>query len=299
MTDDSLALRGFLFSIAYRMTGSAADAEDIIQESFVRLRRARPDEIGDTRAFMTKVVTRLCIDHGRAAKRRREIADGEVSLPEPVSAADIPLPDDAIALAESLSIAFLVMMQKLAPLERAVFLLREVFGRDYDEIARVVGRSASACRQIAHRAKEHLGERRARFPASDEEVRGAIERFMQVARSGDAEAMRGILDPEVALYADGGEERPTYGRVRALPRPLHGADAVARFLVAVQAQAPQGMRYEIHEANGAPALYSYQVDRLVAVMGFDIDVERGLIRGIFLVVDPQKLTRAGRSSGVN
>jgi RNA polymerase sigma-70 factor (ECF subfamily) len=295
MTDDSLALRGFLFAIAYRMTGSVADAEDAVQETYLRFQRARDDEVRDARAFLTQIVTRLCIDRGRAARRRREVSAEDVTLPEPVSAAD--LPHDAVALAESLSIAFLVLVQKLAPVERAVFLLREVFGHDYDEIARVVGRSEAVCRQIAHRAKERLGERRIRFPASGDEVRHAVERFAAVAQGGDAEAMRGLLDAEVTLYVDGGAERPAYGRVRALRRPLHGADAVARFLVAVQAQAPEGVSYEVHEAHGAPALHSYVADRLIAVMSFEVEEDR--IRGIFLVVDPAKLTRAARGAPAN
>jgi RNA polymerase sigma-70 factor (ECF subfamily) len=292
MSDEAVGLRGLLFSIAYRMTGSATDAEDIVQESYVRFGRTRPEEVRDARAFLTQIVTRLCIDHDRAARQRREIPEAAIRLPEPLPAGDAALPDDAVEFAESLSIAFLVLLQRLAPVERAVFLLREAFGQDYEEIARVVGRSPSSCRQIAHRAKDHLGERRVRFPASEAEVRAAIERFALVAQSGDAEAMRLLLDPEVTLYADGGEARPAYGRVRALARPLHGADGVARFLVAVQAQAPAEMRFEIRDANGAPALYAYRVDRLVAVMSFEVEKER--IRDIFLVVDPRKLTRAAR-----
>jgi RNA polymerase sigma-70 factor (ECF subfamily) len=292
---DSLALRGLLFAIAYRMTGSVADAEDIVQESYLRFQRARDDEVHDERAFLTQIVTRLCIDHGRAARQRREVPEGEVTLPEPVSSAGVP--DDAVALAESLSIAFLVLVQKLAPVERAVFLLREVFGHDYDEIARAVGRSETACRQIAHRAKEHIGERRVRFPATDAEVRAAIALFAELAQGGDVDAMRRLLDPEVTLYVDGGEERPAYGRVRAIHRPLHGADAVSRFLVAAQAQAPEGVRYEIREANGAPALYSYRAERLIAVMSFDVD--EGRIRDIFLLVDPRKLARASGGAPAN
>jgi RNA polymerase sigma-70 factor (ECF subfamily) len=181
------------------------------------------------------------------------------------------------------------MLQKLAPIERAVFLLHEVFDHDYDDVARIVGKSAVVCRQIVHRAKEHLADRRTRFHASDDDVRAAIHRFADAARRGDDAAMRDLLDPEVTLYTDGGDERPTYGRARALTRPLHGADAVARFLVSVQAQAPEGMRYEIREANGAPALYSYRVEELVAVMSFDL--EQGRVRAIFLVADPKKLSR--------
>jgi RNA polymerase sigma-70 factor (ECF subfamily) len=275
------------------MTGSAADAEDIVQEGYLRFERARPDDIRDARAFLTRTVTRLCIDHGRAARHSREVP--EVVLPEPVSAAYVPY--DAVALAESLSIAFLVLVQRLAPVERAVFLLREVFGHDYDEIARVVGCSQAACRQIAHRAKEHLGERRVRFPASDATVRVAIQRFEEVARRGDAEAMRALLDPDVTLYVDGGDERPAYGRVRALTRPLRGADAVVRFFVAAQAQAPEGTRYEVDEANGAPAVFSYRSRRLIAVMSFDVD--HGRIRDIFLMVDPRKLTRAARGAAAS
>jgi RNA polymerase sigma-70 factor (ECF subfamily) len=290
MSDAAIALRRLLFSMAYRMTGSAVDAEDIVQECYLRLQRAGPAEIRDERAFLTQVVTRLCIDHGRAARRRREIPEGEVILPEPVSATHIGPPYDAVALAESLSMAFLVMVQRLAPVERAIFLLREVFDRDYHEIARIVGRSAAACRQIAHRAKQHVAEHRTRFPASNEEVQAAIHRFAEVARGGDAEAMRGLLDADVTLYVDGGDNRPSYGRVRALPRPLRGAAAVARFFVAVQAQAPQGLHYEIREANGAPALFTYRGERLIAVMSFE--VEHGRMRDIFLMVDPQKLTRA-------
>jgi RNA polymerase sigma-70 factor (ECF subfamily) len=216
----------------------------------------------------------------------------QVVLPEPVPASELGSPHDTVALAESLSVAFLVLVQRLSPVERAVFLLHDVFEHDYEEIGQVVGKSAATCRQIARRAKRRLGERRVRFRASDEEVRAAIHRFAQAAQRGDTDGMRALLDPAVTLHTDGGDERPSYGRVRARSRPLHGADAVARFLLGVQAQAPEGMRYEVLEANGAPALHAFRADRLIAVMSFDVDY--GRIRDIFLVVDPPKLACASR-----
>jgi len=216
--------RDLLISIAYRVLGSVTDAEDTVQEAWLRWCKVDPAEVSTPRAFLVRVTTRLAIDRLRRAKARRESYVGPW-LPEPVLT-NYDVAED-VALAESVSMAMLVVLETLSPLERAVFVLREAFGMPHAEIGEVIGRKEEAVRQLARRARDHVQERRSRFDADHTEQRRVTERFLEATSSGDLEALMGVLAPGVMLVADGG------GRAITPRRPVRGAEKVARFLLAV------------------------------------------------------------------
>src|SRR3954471_334089 len=208
------ALRPLLFSIAYRMVGSVAEAEDIVQEAFLRHHRAVQEEdveVQTPKAYLSAITTRLAIDHLRSARVRRETYVGPW-LPEPLLTDPGPDPSEQAELADSLSLAFLVLLESLSPVERAVFLLREVFGYGYDEIARIVGKSEDNARQLAVRARRHIDERRPRFEADRRARQELAERFFAAARDGDVEGLEQLLAQDVVMYGDGGGKAPAAGR---------------------------------------------------------------------------------------
>ncbi|MEW6636675.1 MAG: RNA polymerase sigma-70 factor [Actinomycetota bacterium] len=269
--------RPLLFSIAYRMLGSVMDAEDAVQEAFVRWRRA--GEVRSPKAYLTSVVTRLCIDHLRSARARREEYAGPW-LPEPLVVE--PAADPAV-LDETLSMAFLVLLESLSPVERAVFLLREVFDYDYAEISKIVGKSEANCRQIARRARQSVAARRPRFDPAPEDGERLVRRFVEACMSGDMEGLLRMMSEEITLWTDGG------GRVRAARNPIYGSDRVARFLLGVTVRAPEGLVVRFVRVNGQPGFISYHADgspQGAAV--FDIS-SGGRIAAIRLVVNPEKL----------
>jgi RNA polymerase sigma factor (sigma-70 family) len=216
--------RGLLVSVAYRVLGSVTDAEDVVQEAWLRWSNVDHWEVADPRAFLVRVTTRLAIDQLRRVKARRESYVGPW-LPEPILTGR-DLSEDA-AMAESVSMAMMVVLETLSPLERAVFVLREAFGMPYAEIADVMGRREEAVRQLARRARDHVRERRTRFDADSDEHRRVTERFLEATSNGDLEALMEVLSPEVVLVADGG------GKALSPRRPVLGAEKVARFLVAI------------------------------------------------------------------
>ena len=268
MTD----LRPLMLSIAYRMVGSFSEAEDLVQEAFLRLHQE--DQVEHPRAWLTTVTTRLAIDHLRSARVRREEYPG-TWLPEPVFAD--PAPDAAIR-AETLSFAVLVLLERLSPVERAVFVLREAFDYGYDEIAGIVGKSEANCRQLASRARRHVGERQPRFEASRELVR----RFVAALQAGETEPLVELLAADVAFYGDGG------GKATAVGAPVIGAEAVIRMLQGFQrVGARRGIRLTLAEVNGEPGLAGYDGDRLMAVWAFECS--DGAVQAIRGVVNPDKL----------
>jgi RNA polymerase sigma-70 factor (ECF subfamily) len=277
-------LRPLLFSLAYRMLGSVADAEDIVQEAYIRCPRI-DDTVENPRAYLGTIVTRLCIDHLRSAKAHRERAIG-VTIPEPIDAAE---PRDEVALGESLSLAFLAMLQHLAPIERAAFILREIFDFEYEEIAAIVGKSAQNARQIVSRARRTLGGGRSRFAVDASEVRSVVERFLAAARTGEVAPLLEVLAPDVELHADSGATRRSYGRLRAISRPVRGARAVARFVTAAVANGPADVRIEISELNGFPVILSYAGQQLVGMVCLDVAGTR--VANVFILADPAKLAR--------
>ena len=280
--------RFLLFSIAYRMLGSATDAEDIIQEAFLRWLQASAEEVRSPKAYLTTVVVRLCIDQLRERKARREVYFGSW-LPEPATQAQYQELFEHAELAESLSFAFLIMLEKLNPLERAVFLLREIFAYDYPEIAEIVGKSEANCRQVLHRAHQHLGERQPRYEVSPEQQERITDQFLRASASGDMQGLLNLLTDDIMLVTDGG------GKVRAMPRPIYGPAKVARGFFGVLRKAPPGLDIQRGEVNGQPAVLAYQDGHLYSVLLLELSGER--IRRLYLVVNPEKLRWLDRVLG--
>ena len=289
MTDD---LRRLLFSIAYRMVGSVSDAEDLVQEAYLRMHREEQEgtEIDSPKAFLTTVITRLSIDHLRSARVRREEYVGEW-LPEPLLVDPDPTPADHAEMSDTLSLAFLVLLENLSPLERAVFLLHDVFGYSHAEIAEVVGKSEDNCRQIASRARRAVDAGRPRFDPSEEERRRVAERFF-AALQGDAADIAALLSEDVVMIGDGGGR----GRGAALARPVHGADRVSRLWANF---AKQGARMDaaIHPAtvNGQPgAVMRTATGEVLGVV--TVDVADGRVTAIRSIVNPDKLGHIGETT---
>ena len=265
-----------MLSIAYRMVGSFSEAEDIVQEAFVRLHEA--GEVESPRAWLSTVVTRLAIDHLRSARVRREQYTG-TWLPEPVLADPAP---DAAVRAESLSMAVLVLLESLTPVERAVFVLREAFDYGYDEIAEIVGKSEDNCRQLASRARRHVEERRPRFEPSREQREELVRRFVNALNEGETEPLVELLAADAEFYGDGGGKAPAVGR------PVHGAEAVARLLAGfVRAGRRRNVSAQAAEINGDPGMLVIEDGRLVAVWAFEFSGDA--MRAIRGVVNPDKL----------
>jgi RNA polymerase sigma-70 factor (ECF subfamily) len=278
-TDPSVVFdryRPLLFSIAYRMLGSVMDAEDVVQEAYLRWQRA--SGVRSPRAYLSAVVTRLCIDQLRSARTQREHYVGPW-LPEPLPTEPA---FDAVALEESLSMAFLVLLESLTPTERAVFLLREVFDYDYGEISYLVNKSEENCRQIARRARQSVAARRPRFESSPEQEERLMGSFLEACFGGDMEGLLALLSEDVTLWSDGG------GKTRAALNPIHGADKVARFFSGILRKVPPGFVVRRTSVNGRPGLIGYFEDgQPHSVTTFD--VAEGSIRAIRLVVNPEKL----------
>ncbi len=279
------AYRSYLFAIAYRMLGSAMDAEDMVQETFLRA-QAAPEAIISPKAYLTTILTRLCINQLQSAHTRREQYVGPW-LPEPIStdgmieAAD---PEARIEAYESISLAFLTLLEQLQPIERAVFLLREVFDYEYGEIAEMLGKSEVACRQSFSRAKKHLAEHRPRFAASPESHRRMLTSFLRAVQGGDMAALTTMLADDVTLWADGG------GKVRgAATRPVSGREAVARFVVGTLHLLPASYATEIAEINGQPSLVVRAGGRAFSVIS--IEVAGAQIGAVRVVANPDKLAR--------
>jgi RNA polymerase sigma-70 factor, ECF subfamily len=271
--------RPLLFSVAYRMLGSVMDAEDIVQEAFVRWQGASEGEVRSPRAYLSAVVTRLSIDQLRSARVRREEYVGPW-LPEPLP--EEPDIADTAALNESLSMAFLVLLESLTPTERAVFLLREVFDYDYGEISHLVGKSEANCRQIARRARGYIAAQRPRFERSPEQEERLTESFLEACMDGDMEGLLGLLAEDIILWSDGG------GKVRAALNPIRGSDKVARFFMGILGKAPPGLVVRQTKVNGQPGIIGYYADgQPQSVTTFDIADE--CIRAIHILVNPEKL----------
>ncbi|HEY1672260.1 MAG TPA: RNA polymerase sigma-70 factor [Streptosporangiaceae bacterium] len=277
-------LRPLMFSIAYRMTGSVGDAEDIVQEAVIRTYRAASQGtlVESPQAYVTTTTTRLAIDHLRSARVRRESYVG-TWLPEPLVTDPAPGPAERAEMSDSLSLAFLVLLESLSPVERAVFLLREVFGYGYAEIAEAVGKSEPNCRQIFTRARRHIDEGRPRFEASRKEGTELTDRFLAAVSGGDLEGFIEKLAPDVVMYGDGG------GKAPAARTPIHGREQVARLLRGLVRQLPRwAAEIRPSQVNGQPGVLAYDHDgNLVGVMAFDI--LDGQVQAIRSVINPDKL----------
>jgi RNA polymerase sigma-70 factor (ECF subfamily) len=269
-----------LFSIAYRMLGSATDAEDMVQEAFVRWLQADATAVQSPRAYLSTVVVRLCIDHLRLARTQREVYIGPW-LPEPLPTGAQPDLVGTPLLAESLSFAFLVMLENLRPVERAVFLLHEVFEYSYEEIAAIVGKSVANCRQIFHRAQEHLGQRQPRFDVSREQQERLTTQFMRASLDGDMQGLLALLADDIVFTGDGG------GKAVTGLRPVHGPDKVARGMLGGLRRMPFDANGVIIEVNGQLAIVGFHEGRPFGIVLLDTDGER--IHHVYTVLNPDKL----------
>ncbi len=283
-TDPFEEYRSLLFAMAYRMLGSAMEAEDIVQEAYLRYRATPPESIRALKSFLTTIVHHLCMDHLRSAQTRRESYVGPW-LPEPVITSDgvsSLSPLRQITDRESISMAFLVLLESLSPLERAVFLLREVFDYEYTEIAQITGRSEAACRQLFSRAKKHIREHRPRFPALPETHAKMVGRFMEAFTAGDMDGLMSLMAEDVTVWSDGG------GKVSGAARhPIQGRGKVARAILSLLSRAPEGTTIEMIEANGFPALLTRVKGQIVSVL--TLEVEGDFIRALHNVANPDKL----------
>ncbi|MEO3884537.1 RNA polymerase sigma-70 factor [Nonomuraea sp. B5E05] len=279
-TEVFLAHRNLLFTVAYEMLGSAADAEDALQETWLRWVKVDLGQVSDQRAYLVRVVTRRSLDRLRTMRRRKEDYVGSW-LPEPLLTA----PDVAedVELAESVSMALMLVMETLSPTERAVFVLREVFGVSHEEIAAAVGKTPVTVRQIAHRARRHVDARRPREVVSPSQTRAALESFQRALETRDLQGLLDVLAPQVVLVSDGG------GVKQAAPQPITGADKVARMIVNGLGKARIALTSEPTLVNGNPALLLRVDDEIDGVIA--VRVEDARITGLYYVRNPQKLTR--------
>jgi RNA polymerase sigma-70 factor (ECF subfamily) len=286
MAESFETYRTYLFSIAYRMLGSAMDAEDMVQETYLRYQGTPPETIHSLKAFLTTIITRLCMDQLHLARRKRELYVGPW-LPEPVLTATTPEaadPERRVDMEESISLAFLMLLEQLQPFERAVFLLREVFEYDFAEIVTMLGKTEAACRRSFSRAKIHLAEHRPRFPASPQTHQQLLSGFVKAVEHGEMTTLRNLLAEEVTLWADSG------GKIKqAALRPITGRDAVARFSLGTRRFLPAGSRVEIAEVNGEPAMVVRAGSEALFVLS--IEAEAGHIQAIRIIANPEKLAR--------
>ncbi|MDL5198702.1 RNA polymerase sigma-70 factor [Streptomyces sp. ALI-76-A] len=276
--------RRLLFSVAYRVLGSAADAEDAVQDAWIKWSSADRSHVADPKAYLTRIVSNLALERLRSTRHKRETYVGPW-LPEPILTSSDTA--DAVMDAESVSMAMLVVLETLSPLERAVFVLKEVFGFSHAEIAEAVERSEAAVRQAAHRAREHVRARRPRFAADRSRQREITERFFAAATGGDINTLMELLSPDVTLWTDGG------GKVRQALKPVVGAQTVASWFAAIgtvtyQGVQPADMRAELVEINGGPGMVFSAPDRVIATVTFDFDAD-GRITAIHNVANPDKL----------
>ncbi|HEV3068716.1 MAG TPA: RNA polymerase sigma-70 factor [Streptosporangiaceae bacterium] len=295
MTDAEVfeAHRDLMFAVAYRMLGTIVDAEDAVQDAWLRWSAAPRADVAEPRAYLARIVTNTALNRLRSARSRREAYVGPW-LPEPLLTEAGPDAAERAELAESVSVAMLVVLESLTPEERAVFVLREVFGFGHAEIGAALGRSAPAVRQLAHRAREHVQARRPRFDVDWNQQREVTDRFLAAAAGGDIEALMTVLAPDVTLLTDGG------GKTRAALRPITGDHKVARWLVGVVGRPYQGvavsdMSLEAAEINGSPGTLIMAGGRAIAAL--TLAVSGGRITAIQLLANPDKLTAitAGRT----
>ncbi|MQY11060.1 ECF RNA polymerase sigma factor SigJ [Streptomyces sp. RB5] len=287
-TEVFVAHRNLLFTVAYEMLGSAADAEDVLQETWLRWAGVELSVVRDRRSYLVRIVTRQALDRLRVLGRRRESYVGPW-LPEPL----LTTPDVAqdVELADSVSMAMLLVLETLAPVERAVFVLREVFALEYAEIAAAVGKTPSAVRQTAYRARAHVAARRPRGVVSPAQTRAALEAFKQAVETGDLQRLLDVLAPDVVALSDGGGIR------HALLRPVVGADSVARLLATGWWKRDAARTAEIVQINGGPGMLVRAGGRIDGVLA--VRVEDGYITGAYHVRNPQKLSYVSRETTVS
>jgi len=283
-TSDALfeARRPAMTGLAYRMLGSRADADDVVQDAWLRWRKVETEAVGDGAAFLNRVVARLCLDRLKSARARREVYVGEW-LPEPVVDEDFDAAPGE--LDADLSVAFLLALERLTPLERAAFLLHDVFDTPFAEVARTLGRGEAACRQLAARARLHVRAGRPRYRPSVEEERSLTAAFLLAAMTGDAVSLRNLLAPDVVWHADGG------GKVAAVLKPVHGLDNAVRLILGIRKKwpPPEGTSARLARINGQPGIVVSHAGAVFQTMG--LELAEGRIAAVYTIRNPDKLAR--------
>ncbi|MEW9701042.1 RNA polymerase sigma-70 factor [Paenibacillus sp. SI8] len=278
-----------LFSIAYRMLGSVADAEDMVQDTFMNAQQLYPNQVHHTKAYLCKMITNRCIDYTKSARKRRELYVGEW-LPEPLLIdSDDPL--HAIERDETFSYAFMVYMEKLTPVERAVFILREAFEYDYTEIGEIVGKSEANCRQVFSRLRRKLREEEAPAVHANEHAYGLAQQFLRASSTGNLDELIRSLSEDVVLYSDGG------GKVLAALRPILGRERVIKFLHGIQSKRSDDVQYQLVNMNGQRGMIISEHGRTIAAVNIELDAE-GRVQRIFFMRNPDKLQLPNREKGV-
>jgi RNA polymerase sigma-70 factor, ECF subfamily len=277
------AHRRYLTGLAYRMLGSMSEAQDMVQDAYLRWHGTEPGAIGDLRAYLAKIVTRLCLDHLKSARVKRETYVGPW-LPEPLLDSEVLKVYPPEDLAEDLSVNFLLALERLSPLERAAFLLHDVFDMEFEAIAPILDRSKIACRQLANRARSHVRESKPRFVVSPERGAELARAFLAAVSRGDLGALTRLLAEDAVLHSDGG------GKVPAALRPIHGADKIARFFLGITRKlgAYKNPALRSTGINGLPGFVFVSPDGLQQTISFETDATQ--IRGIYVVRNPDKLT---------
>jgi RNA polymerase sigma-70 factor (ECF subfamily) len=279
--DTFAAQRVRLFGIAYRMLGSRADAEDVLQDAWLRWQQENTDALRSSEAWLTTVVTRLSIDRLRSAKARREVYVGPW-LPEPLADVDLATPEAKAELASDLSVAFLNLLERLGPEERAAFVLHDVFDCDYDDIAEVLGKTESACRQLVHRARGRVTTERRRFQVDEQTRTRMLEKFIHAASHNDLIALKELFASDAQLISDGG------GKAAAVRRILHGAERITRLWAAIIKRNAQGTERRLVRVNGEPGLATWYGGKLHSVTTIDTDGES--IHAYYTIANPDKLS---------
>jgi RNA polymerase sigma-70 factor (ECF subfamily) len=282
--------RGLLFAIAYRMLGTVSDAEDMLQEAYLRWRKTDPATVQSPKAFLSSVVTRLCVDELRSARTRREDYIGPW-LPEPMLTAPSPQPSEHAELAESLSMAFLALLERLSPTERAAYLLHEIFDFGYAETAVALDANEATCRQWVKRAKDHLAQPKARFTTTPTERQAVTAQFVQACQTGDMAGLVAVLAQDIVSYADGG------GKVRGAGlHPVAGAEAVARLMLGLMKRAPEGLKMQFAWVNGEPAIVGVLAQQVFNVLV--LHIVGAQVQNIYSIVNPDKLQPIAKQLGL-
>ena len=278
--------RNYLFTVAYRMLGSTMDAEDMVQETFLRWERVSVEGVDSPKSYLVSIITRLCIDHLRSARVQRESYIGPW-LPEPLVTEQMPGAEDTVTLADTLSMAFMVLLENLNPIERAAFLLREVFGYSYSEIATIINKSEANCRQLVSRAKKHVQLGKPRVNISLAEQQQLAFQFAAAWQQGDLDSLMTMLTDDVTVWSDGG------GKIGAALRPIIGLDKVLRFVLAMQDRTPTNLSVQFAVVNGQPGLISYLEGQPFGVITLDLTAtenqDQVQIQGIRILINPDKL----------
>jgi RNA polymerase sigma-70 factor, ECF subfamily len=276
-------MRPQLFSLAYRMLGTRADAEDIVQDAFLRWESADKTEVRNARSYLNSIVARLSLDALKSARRKREAYIG-TWLPEPIESA--PTPAAQAEFADSLSVAFLHVLESLTPAERVAFLMREVFGEEYKEVAGVLETSEANCRQLVTRARQQIQAKRPRFQVDPERHRAVLREFLTACANEDKTALVGLLREDSVLYSDGG------GKARAALNPIYGPDRISRFFLGIRSKWPVDLRVVPIMAGGTPSVLLYAGDQIDSLVNLDLD-EDGKVQGVYIIRNPDKLTEMG------